>query len=365
PFVAIRVVSHEKETGALSLLAQLPYASPTLILAKLSAVMLAWLLASIPALSALAVWAVQGGHLFPPETLNLLLGHALYGLLVGAVALFAASIAESAATAAIVTLAFTIASWVLDFTVAGRPGLFDWVARLSLTQTLRIFEQGLFSAGTAVAMAAAAASFAALACIWLRPGVVTRVRLVRSDACVLIAAIAVAAAAQLRWSADVSEDKRNSFPAADTRQLATLTGPLTITVHLTPEDPRFTDLQRKVLAKLERALPQVTVRLASAAGERDERYGEIEYVYAGRSDLSRSTSEREILPLLYGLAGVAPPAPAPGADYPGYPLVASADLALAWFLGVLPLLIAFAWGWSRRPPSLGSLLIKEVRHATG
>src|SRR5215472_16749829 len=201
PFVAIRVVSHEKETGALLLLAQLPYLSPTLILAKLTAVMAAWLLASVPVLSALAVWAVLGGHLFAPEALNLLLGHALYGLLVGAVALFAACIAESAATAAIVTLAFTIASWVLDFTVAGRPGLFDWVARLSLTQALRGFEQGLFSAGTALAMAAAAAGFAALACIWLRPGVVTRVRLVRSAACVLIAAIAIAAAARIGWSA--------------------------------------------------------------------------------------------------------------------------------------------------------------------
>src|SRR5262249_61068866 len=137
----------------------------------------------------------------------------------------------------------------------------------------------------------------------------------RSAACVLIAAIAIAAAARIGWSADVSEDKRNSFPAADTRQLATLTGPLTITGHLTPEDPRFIDLQRKVLAKLERAMPQVTVHLAGSAGERDERYGEIEYVYAGRPDVSRSTSEREILPLLYGLAGAAPPPPAPRGGY--------------------------------------------------
>ena len=365
PFVAIRVVSHEKETGALPLLAQLPYASPTLILAKLSAVMAAWLLASLPALSALAAWAVLGGHLFAHETLNLLLGHALYGLLVGAVALFAASVAESAATAAIITLAFTIASWVLDFTLAGRPGLFDWVARLSLTQALRIFEQGLFSAGTALAMGAAAAGFAALAGIWLRPGVPPRVRFLRSGACVLIAAIVIGATAQLRWSADVSEDQRNSFPVADARLLATLAGPLTITVHLAPEDPRFADLQRNVLAKLERTMPRVTVRLAAgAAGERDERYGEIEYLYGGRSDMSRSTSPREVLPLLYTLAGVAPPAPAPGSDYPGYPLVASAELTLVWFLGVLPLLIGLAWGWSRRPPSLYSLRPKEVRHAT-
>jgi hypothetical protein len=49
----------------------------------------------------------------------------------------------------------------------------------------------------------------------------------------------------------------------------------------------------------------------------------------------------------------------------GYPLVARGDLALVWFLGVLPLLIALAWGWSRRPPSLDRLLTKEVHHATG
>jgi len=139
-------------------------------------------------------------------------------------------------------------------------------------------------------------------------------------------------------------------------------------VHLTPEDPRFTDLQRNVLAKLERAMPHVTVQLAVGAGERDPRYGEVDYVYGDRSDMSRSTSHREILPLLYALAGAAPPAPTPGGDYPGYPLVASGDLALVWFLGVLPLLIAFVWGWSRRAPSLDRLLTptnKEVHHATG
>src|SRR5262249_43072336 len=289
PFVAIRALSHEKESGALSLLAQLPYGSATLIFAKLTAVMAAWLLASVPALSALVMWALLGGHLSPAETFNLLLGHALYGCLVATVALFAAAIADSAATAAIVTLAFTIGSWVLDFTVAGRPGLFDWVARLSLTQALRPFEQGLFSAGVALGMVAAAIGFAALACVWLRPGTQTRIRLTRSAASVLAAAIAVATVSQIRWVADVSDDQRNSFPAADRQLLATLAAPLAITVHLAPEDPRFADLQRNVLAKLERAMPHATVQLAGASpGERDERYGEVEYVYGGRSDVSRS-----------------------------------------------------------------------------
>ena len=143
PFVAIRALGQEKETGALRLLVQLPYRPSTLVSAKLAAVLAAWMLASIPALSALIFWRILGGHLAAAETANLLFGHLVYGLLVGALALFSASIADSAATAAIIALAVTIGSWVLDFTVAGNPGLLSWIAQLSLTQTLRPFEQGL------------------------------------------------------------------------------------------------------------------------------------------------------------------------------------------------------------------------------
>src|SRR5262249_50539721 len=127
PLLAIRVLGYEKETGALRLLLQLPYRTFTLVAAKLGATLAAWLIAAVPVLSALAAWSLLGGHLDAPETLNLLLGHLLYGLLVGAIGLFAAAISESAATAAIVTLAFTIGSWVLDFGAAGRPGLLDWL----------------------------------------------------------------------------------------------------------------------------------------------------------------------------------------------------------------------------------------------
>jgi hypothetical protein len=54
-----------------------------------------------------------------------------------------------------------------------------------------------------------------------------------------------------------------------------------ITVHLAPEDPRYVDLRRNVLAKLERAVPNVSVRLASTGqsvvgSTSDEAYGEIE-----------------------------------------------------------------------------------------
>src|SRR6266480_8007889 len=217
PFVAIRVLGHEKETGALRLLIQLPYRTSTLIAAKLAAILAAWLIAAIPVVSALAVWQVLGGHLDAPETLDLLFGHLLYGLMVGAIALFAASISESAATAAILTLAFTIGSWVLDFTAAGRPGLLDWLSRLSLTQALRTFEQGLLSASLVAGMLTAVAIFAALAAVWLPTGIPARVKLARSLIALLVAAAVLGISAQLRASLDVAADRRNSFPAADER----------------------------------------------------------------------------------------------------------------------------------------------------
>src|SRR6202158_5726043 len=197
PFVAIRVLGQEKESGALRLLVQLPYRSPTLIAAKLAAVLAAWVLSSIPALSALVMWKLLGGHLSALETLNLVFGHLLYGLLVGAIALFAASISESAATAAIVTLAFTIGSWVLDFTVAGQPGPLAWIGSLSLTQVLRTFEQGLLSVGLVVGIFAALCGFAALATVWLPPGVRVRNKVFRSIVCVFAVAIVLGLATRI------------------------------------------------------------------------------------------------------------------------------------------------------------------------
>ena len=293
--MAIRVLGNEKESGSLRLLIQLPYGSATLIASKLAAVLIAWLLCAVPAFSALAIWVLLGGHLYAAETLNLLSGQLFYGLLIAAIALFAASISEGAATAAIVTLAFTIGSWVLDFTLAGSSGLLGWISRLSLSQALRTFEQGLLSIGLVVGIVAAICGFAALAAVWLPPGVSTRAKLFRSLVCILVTASTFAAAMQIRVSVDVTEDRRNSFPIADQRALAKLTEALTVTVHLAPEDPRYADLSRNVLAKLERVLPNVTIRRSSdrpgrATSAGEDAYGEVEYVYAGRWDTSRSTS---------------------------------------------------------------------------
>jgi ABC-type transport system involved in multi-copper enzyme maturation permease subunit len=364
PFVAIRTLGREKESGALALLVQLPYRVPTLVAAKMAAIFGAWVAAVLCAASALPVWLALGGHLYLPETLDLVFGHVLYGVLIGTIALFSASISESAATAAIVTLAFTIGSWALDFALAGQTGVLAWISQLSLTQTLRPFEQGLLPAGLLLGVLAAIGGFAALAAVWLHPGVPLGTKCVRSLVCLAIAAAVIGLSTQVRLTLDLAEDRHNSFPAADQRALAELREPLIITVHLAPEDPRYVDLRRNVLSKLQRVMPDVTIRLATlgqsvVGSTSDEAYGEIEYSYAGRSVTTRSTSHREALPLIYELAGRPAPTPIPGDDYPGYPLTAGAEAALPWFFAVLPLLIALAWWRSRRPPRIPRQLIED------
>jgi ABC-2 type transport system permease protein len=219
PFVAIRVLGQEKESGSLRLLVQLPYRSSTIIVTKLAAVLAARALVSIPTLSALGIWILLGGHLAPLETLNLVFGHVLYGLLVGSIALFATASSDNAATAAIIALGATIGSLVLDFTLAGGSGWSAWIAELSLTQTLRTFEQGLLSVGLLLGISAVICGLAALSTVWLPPGTSTRGKFARSVLCVLVTIAALGIATQIGRSFDLSEDRRNSFPSPDQQLL--------------------------------------------------------------------------------------------------------------------------------------------------
>lgn len=365
PFVAIRLLGREKETGAIKLLLQTPWPSVILVAAKIAAMLVAWLLVLVSPLSALALWIALGGHLALPETANLLLGHLLYGLVVGAFALFAAALTESAATAAIAALAFAIGSLVLDFAGSGVSGndIVSSLAQLSLTGALRTFERGLISVPLALGLAIAATSLATLTVIWLPPGVPGRLKLLQAVLVLGVTVGLIVASQQLRLTADASEDRRNSFAMADEQAVRRLKEPLTVIVHLAPEDPRYADLRRGVLDKLARAVPgRVAIRLASdsvrgrfGGGTAADSYGQVTYAYHGRVATSFSTSAEEILPLIYGLADITPPSRVDiGDDYPGHPLVADArPLVTAWFYAGLPILIAVAWlRWSHRRPRL-------------
>ena len=62
PFVAIRLISAEKESGALKLLLQLPHGLTSKVAAKGLVLVAGWVLAWLPGLTAIFLWKGYGGH---------------------------------------------------------------------------------------------------------------------------------------------------------------------------------------------------------------------------------------------------------------------------------------------------------------
>jgi ABC-type transport system involved in multi-copper enzyme maturation permease subunit len=353
PFVAIRVIAAEKQSGALKLLLQLPGSLSLKITTKGLVLLGGWLLALVPGLLALVLWKSYGGHLYAPETANLLLGHLLRVMLSGGIAVAAAAIAESAASAAIVTLGFTVGTWALDFIAAGRGGFLQQLASYTPTAALRFFEQGLLRVSTAVVMLAISFAGFVLAAIWVHTGRSLSRRALATAAVGVILASIMIAAASWRTSWDLSENRRSSFPSADEAALRQIHEPLRVTVFLAPEDPRLTDFEQNVLRKLRRVLPHLAVDYS--AGSRTglfesvaDHYGEIWYEMNGRKIMDRSTIEQVVLEQIYKLAGVNPPEQKEDNAFPGYPLAVRPKWSAGIFYGLWPILIMLAWWLTRR-----------------
>jgi ABC-2 type transport system permease protein len=352
PFVAIRLVSAEKDSGALKLMLQAPVGLSTMLIAKGVALLIGWLVAWIPGLLALVLWKIYGGSFYAPEVLNLLLGHLLRVILSSGVAVAAAAIANGAASAAIVTLGFTVGTWALDFMAAGRGGILQKLAAYTPTAALRFFEQGQLRLSTVIVEVLLGVAGFVLAAVWLPTGRTLRWRLVLSASTAAILAVAVWAGSLPRASWDLSENRRNSFSLAAEAALRQIRSPLHVTIFLAAEDPRLMDLDRNILSKLQRILPRgvdVDYAAHTRAGlfeSQGDHYGEVWYELGGRKVMSRSTTEPIVLDTLYQLAQLQPPASSEGSGYSGHPLPASPSGAAWIFYGLWPLAVALA-AWSR------------------
>ncbi len=332
PFVAIRLISSEKESGSWKLLLQAPVDLSIVLLSKCLVLMTGWLIIWIPGLVAIGFWASYGGSIYWPEILNLLAGHLLRAILSTAVAIAAGAITKNAASAAILTLTFTVGAWVLEFVAAGRGGWLEWLASNTPTSALRFFEQGLCQVSTITVCLSLAAFGFVLARLWMLP---LRRPWFHTSIGAIALALGMIASTRIRPIWDLSENRRNSLPLADAEALSRIGAPLHMKVNLAPEDPRRTDLDRNVIAKLRRTLLRLTVEyiahsqagLFEAAGSH---YGEIWYEVDARKQMSRSTTEPIVLGVIYQLAQVIPPASRDEKDYPGHPLAARPNGA-AWF----------------------------------
>lgn len=354
PFVVIRTVGAEQESGAQRLLLQLPYSLSELLAAKLTAAMAAWAVLISPYLAAAALWKLQGGHLAGFETANLILGHLLFALVIAGISLVAAATTETSASASIVAIGVTLGFWVLDFAAMNEAGVLKDLSELSLTRVLKSFEAGVFSLGIVVAALAAVAGLTALAGVWLRPDWSRTRKTAGSALATLLTALAIGASTEIRFYRDAAEDRRNSFSPGDEALLRTLDGRLSIRAYLAASDPRLYDLNRNIFGKLRRMVCRTTIVYDDAGADRfapgGDEYGRVVYSYKGRQAMSRSTSEEEVLPLVFQLAGLVRKVERDVQPYPGYPLIASPRPAEILFYCVLPGAVFCGWaiaagGW--------------------
>jgi ABC-2 type transport system permease protein len=353
PFVAIRMIAAEKQSGGLKLLLQLPGSLSCKVGIKGLVFLAGWLLALVPGFVALLLWKTYGGHLHGPETLTLLAGHLLRAILSGGIAVAAAAVTESAASAAIVTLGITVGTWALDFIASARGGFLQVLASYTPTAALRFFEQGLLRLNTVLVILALGVAGFALAVIWLHTGRTLKFRGLATSAVVVVMALVMLGATSLNTSWDLSENRRNSFAPADEARLRRISQPLRVTVFLAAEDPRLNDFEQNVLRKLRRSIPHLEVDYGAAGRTglfpgAEDHYGEVWYEMNGRKLSERSIIEEVVLEQIYQLAGVDAPEQREGSGFPGYPLAAQPKFAAWIFYGWWPALVILGWWIWRR-----------------
>ena len=354
PFVAIRLVSGDRQSGALKLELQQPMPVPLRVAAKALVLMTGWLIASLPAVAAVVLWRGYGGAVHPPELGAVIAGHLLNAGLTIALASAAASMTDHPSTAAIVTLSVTVGTWIVNFIAAVQGGIWERLAGYTPTAMVAEFQHGLVRLDVLLSAGVLTAAGFMLAAIGMQLGVAPVRRFYQSTRVGAIAAAAIVACTFLGVSWDFSENRMNSFRKADEEALERIREPLTIEAHLAAEDPRRVDLERKTLSKLRRILPKTQVRYIANTStglfeQASQHYGEIWYDLGGRRAMSRSTTVDGVLETIYALAGVAAPEESGDGIFRGHPLAVPPRRAAAVFYGVWPALVIAAgvFHWRR------------------
>jgi hypothetical protein len=353
PFVAIRVVAGDRQSGALKLELQQPMPVFARVGAKSLVLMAGWIVALAPTVAAVVLWRSYGGSLYPPELASVAAGHLLNAALTIALAAAAASLTDHPSTAAIVTLSVTIGTWIINFIADVHGGLWERAAGYTPTAMVAEFQHGLVRLDVLLTASALVVFGLVLAAIWMRIGVAVRRRLSESIAAGAVTAAAIVACTFATASWDFSENRMNSFPKPDQEILERIREPLRIEAHLAAEDPRRVDLERQALSKLRRILPKVQVQYVANTTtglfeQTAQHYGEIWYELGGRRAMSRTTTAEGVLETIYSLAGIAPPGENADPIFRGHPLAVPPKRAAAVFYGIWPALVIAGGVFLRR-----------------
>jgi ABC-2 type transport system permease protein len=343
PFVAIRVVGGDRQSGALKLELQQAMPSAVRMATKALVLLAGWVIASVPVIAAIVLWRSYGGSVYVPELATVAIGHVMNAGLTIGIAAATASITEHPSTAAILTLTLTVGTWILNFIAAVQGGIWERLASYTPTAMVSDFQHGLIKLDAVIAAMTLIILGLGLGALWMRIGVPVRRRVAESMAVTAFALLVIVAGTATTRSWDTSESRVNSFSRSDEAALRSIPGPLRIDVHLAPEDPRRIDLDHRVIAKLRRVRPDVDVRYQSATSiglfeQTSTGYGEIWYDIQGKKAMSRAVTAEVVLETIYSLAGVTPAAES-GDVFRGHPLMARPAKAAMVFYMLWPALV--------------------------
>ena len=345
PFVAIRLVSSDKQSGALKIEMQHPLSGWSRMAIKAAVLMAAWLAATAAPFIGVGLWALYGGHIYLPELAVVVAGHLLNGALTIALACAAAAMTEHPSTAAIVTLAVTVGTWLINFAAAINGGWWERAAAFTPTAMVGEFQRGLLRADVVLAAVLLIVAGVVTATVWLRLGDSPAQRLRRSAMVfgAVVAGFLIVSTVSPSW--DASESRRNSFSEGTVATLRGIGGDLRVEAHFAPEDPRRADLERNAFRKLRRALPSARIEYVSATStglfeQTADKYGEIWYYLNGASAQSRITTPEGVVESVMSLARVEAPAESADDVFRGYPLAVRPRGAAFVFYVAWPLTMA-------------------------
>lgn len=352
PFVAIRLVSGDRQSGALKLELQRPMSPLTRMAVKAAVLSAGWLIALLPAAIAIVLWRHYGGATYAPEIAVALLGHALNAGLTVALAVAIASVTNHPSTAAIATLGITVGTWIVDFAAAIHGGVWERLATYTPSSLVAMFQHGLVETSAVLIAISLIVAGLSIAAIWTRVYASAARRRTETTAAIAAASVAVLLSTFVGGSWDASESRQNSFSEPEEEALEQIQTPLSIEVHFAPQDPRRVAFDRGPLAKLRRTMPHLSVTYVARTGtglyeQADPGYGEIRYAFDGRTASGRSVTDEGVLETVLGLAGVTPGAETE-IEYRGHPLVARPAGAAVIFYGVWPIAILGLGLWTSR-----------------
>jgi hypothetical protein len=354
PFVAIRSVTGDRQSGALTIELQRAFPMAARVGIKAAVIFSGWLCALLAGVVAVALWLSYGGSVAWPELMIVVTGHALVAALTILAALAIAAATDHPSTAAIVALGVTIGTWMMDFAAAVYGGFWERLAQFTPSAFVSAFQHGLVQASSLLVATVVALAALATSAVWLRPGQRVSRQVMRTAMVLTVAVVAGLIVSRTPWSWDASETRVSSFAEADEEMLKQIAGPIRVEVHLAPQDSRRTVLERGPLAKLRRVRPDTTVTYVSrtATGlyeQADPGYGEIRYAWGERTLTTRAVTDDALVESIRDLAGIT------GSDeqdlpYRGRPLTASPVFAPIIFFVAWPVMAAGLWLWTSRRP---------------